>query len=132
VFCMGKADATRSIAGEGMVPSPESSRLSIFMTGFLTVLHALAMHLDPEVPLHPQDPSIADTNCTTSAAFCSSASLSNREHCKGTSVHFLTSHILSHSPHVYMYSPSSPLYYLQGSHLRPMTFTLTTQRLSRS
>jgi hypothetical protein len=40
--------------------------------------------------------------------------------CKGTSVYFLTSHILSHSPPVHMYSPSSPLYYLQGSYLRPM------------
>jgi hypothetical protein len=37
--------------------------------------------------------------------------------CKGTSVRFLTSHILSHSPPVHMYSPSSPLYYLQGSYL---------------
>jgi hypothetical protein len=34
--------------------------------------------------------------------------------CKGTSVHFLTSPILSHSPPVHMYSPSSPLYYSQG------------------
>jgi hypothetical protein len=41
--------------------------------------------------------------------------------CKGTSVHFLTSHILSHSPPVHMYSPSSPLYYRQGSYLRPTT-----------
>jgi hypothetical protein len=36
--------------------------------------------------------------------------------CKGTSVHFLTSPILSHSPPVHMYSPSSPLYYSQGSY----------------
>jgi hypothetical protein len=34
--------------------------------------------------------------------------------CKGTSVRFLTSPILSHSPPVHMYSPSSPLYYSQG------------------
>jgi hypothetical protein len=34
--------------------------------------------------------------------------------CKGTSVCFLTSYILSHSPPVHMYSPSSPLYYPQG------------------
>jgi hypothetical protein len=37
--------------------------------------------------------------------------------CKGTSIRFLTSPILSHSPHVHMYSPSSPLYHLQGSYL---------------
>jgi hypothetical protein len=42
-------------------------------------------------------------------------------HCKGTSVHFPTSPILSHSPPVHMYSPSSPLYYLQGLHLQPTT-----------
>jgi hypothetical protein len=41
--------------------------------------------------------------------------------CKGTSVCFLTSPILSHSPPVHMYSPSSPLYYLQGPYLKPMT-----------
>jgi hypothetical protein len=41
--------------------------------------------------------------------------------CKGTSIRFLTSPILSHSPPVYMYSPSSPLYYLQGSYSRLMT-----------
>jgi hypothetical protein len=41
--------------------------------------------------------------------------------CKGTSVCFLTSPILSHSPPVHMYSPSSPLYYLQGLYLKPMT-----------
>jgi hypothetical protein len=34
--------------------------------------------------------------------------------CKGTSVRFLTSPILSHSPPVHIYSPSSPLYYSQG------------------
>jgi hypothetical protein len=34
--------------------------------------------------------------------------------CKGTSVLFLTSPILSHSPPVHMYYPSSLLYYLQG------------------
>jgi hypothetical protein len=34
--------------------------------------------------------------------------------CKGTSVLFLTSPILSHSLPVHMYYPSSPLYYLQG------------------
>jgi hypothetical protein len=34
--------------------------------------------------------------------------------CKGTSVRFLTSPILSHSPPVHMYSPSSSLYYSQG------------------
>jgi hypothetical protein len=37
--------------------------------------------------------------------------------CKGTSIRFLTSPIFSHSPHVHMYSPSSPLYHLQGSYL---------------
>jgi hypothetical protein len=36
------------------------------------------------------------------------------DYCKGTSVRFLTSPIISHSPPVHMYSPSSPLYYLQG------------------
>jgi hypothetical protein len=30
--------------------------------------------------------------------------------CKGTSIHFLTSHIISHSPPVHMYSSSPPLY----------------------
>jgi hypothetical protein len=43
--------------------------------------------------------------------------------CKGTSVHFLTSPILSHSSPVHMYSLSLPLYYLQGPMVR---------RLSRS
>jgi hypothetical protein len=37
--------------------------------------------------------------------------------CKGTSVHFLTSPILSHLLPVHMYFPSSPLYYLQGPYL---------------
>jgi hypothetical protein len=41
--------------------------------------------------------------------------------CKGTSVRFLTSPIISHSPPVHMYSPSPPLYYLQKSYLRPTT-----------
>jgi hypothetical protein len=41
--------------------------------------------------------------------------------CKGTSVRFLTSPILSHLLPIHMYSPSSPLYYLQGSYLRPTT-----------
>jgi hypothetical protein len=36
---------------------------------------------------------------------------------KGTSVRFLTSPILSHSPPVHMYSLSSPLYYFQGPYL---------------
>jgi hypothetical protein len=40
--------------------------------------------------------------------------------CKGTSVHFLTPPILSHSPPVHMYSPFSPLYYLQEPYLKPM------------
>jgi hypothetical protein len=31
-------------------------------------------------------------------------------HCKGTSVRFLTSPVLSHSTLVHMYSPSPPLY----------------------
>jgi hypothetical protein len=39
---------------------------------------------------------------------------SRRHYCKGTSVCFLTSYILSYSPPVHMYSPSSPLYYSQG------------------
>jgi hypothetical protein len=34
--------------------------------------------------------------------------------CKGTSICFLTSPILSYSPPVHMYSPSSLLYYSQG------------------
>jgi hypothetical protein len=37
--------------------------------------------------------------------------------CKGTSVRFLTSPILSHLLPVHMYFPSSPLYYLQGPYL---------------
>jgi hypothetical protein len=37
--------------------------------------------------------------------------------CKGTSVRFLTSPIFSHSPPVYMYSLSSPLYHFQGPYL---------------
>jgi hypothetical protein len=41
--------------------------------------------------------------------------------CKGTSILFLTSPILSHSPPVHMYPPSPPLYYLQGSYLKPTT-----------
>jgi hypothetical protein len=43
--------------------------------------------------------------------------------CKGTSVCFLTSPLLSHFSPVHMYSPSSPLYHLQGPHLK-----LTTSR----
>jgi hypothetical protein len=39
------------------------------------------------------------------------------QYCKGTSVRFLTSPILSHLLPVHMYSPSSPLYHLQGSYL---------------
>jgi hypothetical protein len=35
---------------------------------------------------------------------------SERDECKGTSVHFLTSPVLSHSTLVHMYSPSPPLY----------------------
>jgi hypothetical protein len=42
--------------------------------------------------------------------------------CKVTSVRFLTSPIISHSPPVHMYSPSPPLYYLQESYLRPTTY----------
>jgi hypothetical protein len=34
--------------------------------------------------------------------------------CKETSIRFLISYTLSHSPPVHMYSPSSPLYYSQG------------------
>jgi hypothetical protein len=41
--------------------------------------------------------------------------------CKGTSIRFLTSPVLSHSTLVHMYSPSPPLYYLQGSYLKPTT-----------
>jgi hypothetical protein len=37
--------------------------------------------------------------------------------CKGTSVRFLTSPILAHSPPVHMYSPHSPLYHFQGPYL---------------
>jgi hypothetical protein len=47
----------------------------------------------------------------------------DESNCKGTSVHFLTSPILSHSSPVHMYSLSLPLYYLQGPMVR---------RLSRS
>jgi hypothetical protein len=43
------------------------------------------------------------------------------QQCKGTSVRFLTSPVLSHSTLVHMYSPSPPLYYLQGSYLKPTT-----------
>jgi hypothetical protein len=46
--------------------------------------------------------------------------------CKGTSVHFLTSPLLSHSPPVHVYSPSSPLYHFQGPYLNPMTFQKST------
>jgi hypothetical protein len=48
--------------------------------------------------------------------------LDTRRLCKGTSVCFLTSPILSHLLPVHMYSPSSPLYYLQGPYLQPTTF----------
>jgi hypothetical protein len=56
--------------------------------------------------------------------------------CKGTSVHFLTSPILSYSPPVHMYSTSSPLYYLQGLHSKtdnlrthsPITLQKSTPR----
>jgi hypothetical protein len=51
--------------------------------------------------------------------------------CKGTSIHFLTSPLLSYSPPVHMYSPSSPLYHLQGLHPKPMTSIPTAQRLPR-
>jgi hypothetical protein len=37
--------------------------------------------------------------------------------CKGTSVHSLTFPLISHSPHVHIYFPSSPLYNLQGPYL---------------
>jgi hypothetical protein len=37
--------------------------------------------------------------------------------CEGTSVRFLTSPILSHSPPVHMYSLYSPLYHFQGPYL---------------
>jgi hypothetical protein len=37
--------------------------------------------------------------------------------CKGTSVRFLTSPILAHSPPVHMYSLHSPLYHFQGPYL---------------
>jgi hypothetical protein len=37
--------------------------------------------------------------------------------CKGTSVRFLTSPILAHSPPVHMYSLHSPLYHFQGLYL---------------
>jgi hypothetical protein len=57
--------------------------------------------------------------------------------CKGTSVHFLTSPILSHSTLVHMYSPLPPLYQFQGPHLKlmsfrpdsPMTFQKSTHQL---
>jgi hypothetical protein len=41
----------------------------------------------------------------------------SRGWCKGTSVHFLTSPILAHSPPVHMYSLHSPLYHFQGLYL---------------
>jgi hypothetical protein len=47
--------------------------------------------------------------------------LESDRYCKETSVHFLTSPILSHSPPVHMYSHSSPLYHLQGPYLKPTT-----------
>jgi hypothetical protein len=47
--------------------------------------------------------------------------------CKRTSVFFLTSPILSHSPPVHMYSPSSPLYYLQGPYPYPTTSHVPTR-----
>jgi hypothetical protein len=37
--------------------------------------------------------------------------------CKGTSIRFLTSPILAHSPPVHMYSLHSPLYHFQGPYL---------------
>jgi amino acid permease len=43
--------------------------------------------------------------------------LQNIWSCKGTSVRFLTSPILSHSPPVHMYSLYSPLYHFQGPYL---------------
>jgi hypothetical protein len=52
-------------------------------------------------------------------------------HCKGTSVCFITSPLLSYSPPVHMYSLSSPLYHLQGLHLKPTTSILTVQQLPR-
>jgi hypothetical protein len=45
--------------------------------------------------------------------------------CKGISICFLTSPLLSYSPPVHMYSLSSPLYYLQGLQLKPTTSILT-------
>jgi hypothetical protein len=42
--------------------------------------------------------------------------------CKGTSVRFLTSPLLSHFPPVHMYFPYSLLYHLQGLYLKPTTF----------
>jgi hypothetical protein len=62
----------------------------------------------------------------------------NRLACKGTSVRFLTSPVLSHSTLVHMYFLSPPLYYLQGSYLKPMTsrpecpttFQKSTHRMS--
>jgi hypothetical protein len=52
-------------------------------------------------------------------------------YCKGTSVHFLTSSLLSYTPPVYMYSLSSPLYHLQGLHLQLTTSIPMAQRLPR-
>jgi hypothetical protein len=49
--------------------------------------------------------------------------------CKGTSVRFLTSSLLSYSPPVYMYSLSSPLYHLQGLHRQLTTSIPTARRL---
>jgi hypothetical protein len=54
-------------------------------------------------------------------ACCSQLSYPEHWKCKGTSVHFLTSPLLSYSPPVHMYSPSSPLYHLQGLQPKPMT-----------
>jgi hypothetical protein len=54
--------------------------------------------------------------------------------CKGTSIHFLTSPILSHSSPVHMYSYFPPLYQFQGLHLKPTTFRpngpMTFQKLT--
>jgi hypothetical protein len=52
-------------------------------------------------------------------------------YCKRTSVHFLTSPLLSYSPPVDMYSFSSPLYHLQGLHPKLMTSTLMARWLPR-
>jgi hypothetical protein len=60
--------------------------------------------LPPEATIHARTIPLLEAECTRLCTIC-----------KGTSVRFLTSPILSHSPPVHMYSLSSPLYHFQDS-----------------